>query len=85
MNQWGPNIFRRLRGFPKAWFRCGSSSTSQSRFIISRLVGEEAIQNQKSVRARDAIVAKINVLPHDHPGTLEPRQLTTAEDSGGAR
>ena len=38
MNQWGPTILRRLCGFPKAWFRCGSSSASQSRFIISRLV-----------------------------------------------
>jgi hypothetical protein len=36
----GPSIWRRLSGVPKAWLRCGSSSTSQSRFMVSRLVRE---------------------------------------------
>ena len=41
LNQNLPPAFeRRLCRFPKAWFRYGSSSTSQSRFIISRLVCE---------------------------------------------
>ncbi len=32
----GPNVIRELGGTPQAWFRCGSSRTSQSRFIVSR-------------------------------------------------
>ena len=36
----GPSILGPLCRFPKAWFRCGSPSTSQSRFMASRLVRE---------------------------------------------
>jgi hypothetical protein len=36
----GPSILRRLGGIPKAWFKYGSSTTSQSWFIVSRLVRE---------------------------------------------
>src|SRR5205823_5849941 len=37
---YGPNEMREFCGMPKAWFRCGSSSTSQSRPMISRSVCE---------------------------------------------
>ena len=30
-------------GSPKAWFRCGSSRTSQSHFMVSRLIGNLAL------------------------------------------
>jgi hypothetical protein len=30
----GRNVKREFDGIPKAWFRCGSSRTSQSRVII---------------------------------------------------
>jgi hypothetical protein len=36
----GPNVIREFCGIPKAWFRCGSSSTSQSRVMICRFVSD---------------------------------------------
>ena len=37
---YGPNDIREFCGMPKAWFRCGSSRTSQSRAMTSRSVCE---------------------------------------------
>ena len=37
---YGPNVIREFCGIPKAWFRCGSSSTSQSRVMICRFVSD---------------------------------------------
>jgi hypothetical protein len=50
----GPSIWRRLCGFPKAWFRCGSSSTSQSRFMVSRLVCEWSEVTRSTARNANA-------------------------------
>src|SRR5207245_3446220 len=35
---YGPNVIREFCGSPNALFKCGSSRTSPSRFIVSRLV-----------------------------------------------
>ena len=50
----GPSIWRRLCGFPKAWFRCGSSSTSQSRFMVCRLVCEWSEVTRSTARNANA-------------------------------
>jgi hypothetical protein len=57
MNQYlfgGPTILRRLSGFPKAWFRYGSSSTSQSWFTVSRLVREWSEITRSTARNANA-------------------------------
>src|SRR5262249_13217001 len=38
MSRWRPEHLAAVVRVPKAWFRRGSSSTSQSRFMVSRLV-----------------------------------------------
>src|SRR5262249_38344135 len=49
----GPSIWRRC-GFPKAWFRYGSSSTSQSRFMVCRLVCEWSEVTRSTARNANA-------------------------------
>src|SRR5262249_45420026 len=56
----GPSIWRRLCGFPKAWFRYGSSSTSQSRFMVCRLVCEWSEVTRST--ARNANVKSVSLL-----------------------
>src|SRR5262249_33404470 len=48
----GPSIWRRLCGFPKAWFRCGSSEPIYGLPISLRMVGSHPLDRSQCKREK---------------------------------